>query len=140
MCLERVCLLVSSANPNFFVCNKKDPNFDLQLTNSQSNEDYHNESAMIPANTSLIVRRVPVKSRGKKFDQPHRAPIAASNQTPSSNAPSLPLLAGGGEGERIDALISQGPGWTHGQHVPQRPKFMQGGNVLSNYCLYSHIC
>ncbi len=37
----------------------------------------------------------------------------------------LPLLAGGGENERIEALISQGPGWSAGQSVPTRARFMQ---------------
>jgi hypothetical protein len=38
----------------------------------------------------------------------------------------MPLLAGGGsENDRIDALVSQGPGWTQGEAVPQRARFLQ---------------
>lgn len=86
---------------------------------------------MIPANTSLIVRRVPVKSRGKKFETPlprgGPAAAAAAAQPAPGTASALPLLAGTmTEQERMDALISQGAGWTPGQAVPQRPKFMQG--------------
>jgi hypothetical protein len=104
----------------------------LQLSNAQSNEEYQNEAAMIPANTSLIVRRVPVKSRvgGKKFEQAPPPPVRPSNASTlqgSHGAPSMPLLAGGSEQERLEALVSQGPGWSASQTVVNRPRFMQGG-------------
>lgn len=114
----------------------------MQLSNAQSNEEYTSDSVMIPANTSLIVRRVPVKNRGKKFEAPAaRAPppamaaaAAASAVQPNGPAVALPLLAGSmTEQDRMDAIMAQtGAGaWTPGQAMPQRPKFMQGS------CLYA---
>jgi protein MPE1 len=89
---------------------------------------------MVPAGTSLIVKRVPVKQQRRKFDGgvgpatggmgPPLSAVAAATVARASEA-ALPLLAGGGENERIEALISQGPGWSAGQAVPNRARFMQ---------------
>jgi hypothetical protein len=81
---------------------------------------------MIPAGTSLVVKRVPVKQQRRKFDNSIPA-VQQMRPNPSdgNSSSSLPLLAGGGESERIDALLSQGPGWVPGQPVPTRPRFLQ---------------
>ncbi|CAB0009928.1 unnamed protein product [Nesidiocoris tenuis] len=40
--------------------------FDLQITNAQSNEVYEDDSTLVPKNSSLIVVRVPLTSQQKK--------------------------------------------------------------------------
>ncbi|XP_051571715.1 E3 ubiquitin-protein ligase RBBP6-like isoform X2 [Myxocyprinus asiaticus] len=43
---------------------------DLQITNAQTNEEYTDDGALIPKNSSVIIRRIPiggVKSTSKTF-------------------------------------------------------------------------
>jgi len=44
----------------------KATDFDLMITNAQTNEVYTDESALIPKNTSLIVARVPIAGATNK--------------------------------------------------------------------------
>ncbi|PIA31749.1 hypothetical protein AQUCO_04900203v1 [Aquilegia coerulea] len=41
----------------------KGPGFDLVVSNAQTNEEYLDEATLIPKNTSLLVRRVPIQRR-----------------------------------------------------------------------------
>ncbi|KAM9369942.1 E3 ubiquitin-protein ligase RBBP6-like [Phaethornis superciliosus] len=40
-------------------------NCDLQVTNAQSREEYTDDNILIPKNSSVIVRRIPVKTTSK---------------------------------------------------------------------------
>uniref|UniRef100_A0A182IJJ9 Uncharacterized protein n=1 Tax=Anopheles atroparvus TaxID=41427 RepID=A0A182IJJ9_ANOAO len=44
----------------------KTVDFDLQITNAQTKEEYNDDTMLIPKNTSLTIARVPVKAQGKK--------------------------------------------------------------------------
>jgi len=44
----------------------KNTDFDLQVTNAQTNEEYNNNQTLIPKNTSLIVSRIPLTTQQKK--------------------------------------------------------------------------
>ncbi len=91
---------------------------------------------MIASGTSLIVKRVPVKQQRRKFDNSTGANAMSGNNSALHHRPNmsmeagnaLPLLAGGGESDRIDALLAQGAGWQPGQAVPARPRFLQTAN------------
>ncbi|GAB2252437.1 hypothetical protein Droror1_Dr00005284 [Drosera rotundifolia] len=62
--------------------------FDLVVTNAQTNEEYLDEATMIPKNTSVLIRRVPGRPRMPIFTQPDEPKIesnAQDEQPPKSN-------------------------------------------------------
>lgn len=54
----------------------KTMDFDLQITNAQTKEEFSEDAALIPKNTSLIIARIPLKNAPKK----NWAPKDDSNQ------------------------------------------------------------
>ena len=106
---------------------------------------------MIAKSTNVIVRRVPVKAQRRRFDNSTssapaptgRSNISMGNSTPSisSSTSLMPLLAGGvSENDRIEALVSQGPGWSQGQAVPQQARFLQNSSKTPPPHYVCHRC
>lgn len=62
----------------------KATDFDLRITNAQTNEVYTDESSLIPKNTSLIVARVPTGASVKKIWD-RGEPSLIGNSTSSSS-------------------------------------------------------
>ncbi|XP_075625571.1 E3 ubiquitin-protein ligase RBBP6-like [Balearica regulorum gibbericeps] len=55
----------------------KPANCDLQISNAQTKEEYTDENALIPKNSSVIVRRIPaggVKATSKRHVLAHKSP------------------------------------------------------------------
>ena len=69
---------------------------------------------------------------------------AGSSAAPGASSGSLssmPLLAGNAsENDRIEALVSQGPGWTPGQQVPQQARFLQNTSKVPPPHYVCHRC
>lgn len=56
----------------------KNSDFDLEVTNAQTKEEYKDEMTMIPKNSSVVVRRIPVGPKSK-------AQLAAERSSPFSS-------------------------------------------------------
>ncbi|XP_059690645.1 E3 ubiquitin-protein ligase RBBP6-like [Gavia stellata] len=98
----------------------KAANCDLQITNAQSKEEYTDDRALIPKNSSVIVRRIPaggVKATSKTCVLSRTAPVSG---TPKAiDDPSAPLSlaqliktadlaeANASEEEKIKAMMMQ---------------------------------
>nr|BAN21290.1 hypothetical protein [Riptortus pedestris] len=96
----------------------KATDFDLQITNAQSNEVYDDENVLIPKNSSLIVVRVPLTAQQKKnWEKSDTLPSLNTKQVISSEAqdPVVNRLAktvdlanvDASEGDKIQAAITQ---------------------------------
>ncbi|XP_075345901.1 E3 ubiquitin-protein ligase RBBP6-like [Mycteria americana] len=58
-------------------------NCDLQITNAQTKEEYTDDNAPIPGNSSVIVRRIPVrgvKSTSKTYVISRSEPVSATSK------------------------------------------------------------
>ncbi|XP_050969079.1 E3 ubiquitin-protein ligase RBBP6 [Labeo rohita] len=63
---------------------------DLQVNSAQTNEEYTDDEALIPNNTSVIVRRIPafgMKSTNKRFVNYRPEPSCGSSQTVGDSSP-----------------------------------------------------
>ncbi|XP_072705297.1 E3 ubiquitin-protein ligase RBBP6-like [Ciconia boyciana] len=64
---------------------------DLQITNAQTKEEYTDDNALIPRNSSVIVRRIPagsVKATSKTYVISRSEPVSATSKaTDDSSAP-----------------------------------------------------
>ncbi|XP_072703928.1 E3 ubiquitin-protein ligase RBBP6-like [Ciconia boyciana] len=64
---------------------------DLQITNAQTKEEYTDDNALIPRNSSVIVRRIPVggvKATSKTYVLSQSEPVSATSKaTDDSSAP-----------------------------------------------------
>ncbi|KAJ2727050.1 Retinoblastoma-binding protein [Coemansia sp. Benny D115] len=67
--------------------------FDLVITNEQTNEDYKDDKALIPKNTMILVRRIPYT--GPKIS---RVAVAGRNQQPQQQQQHQPGFQGGSYG------------------------------------------
>lgn len=56
----------------------KSTDFDLEVTNAQTKEKYKDDMTMIPKNSSVVVRRIPVGTKSK-------AQLAAERASPFSS-------------------------------------------------------
>ncbi|XP_072705303.1 E3 ubiquitin-protein ligase RBBP6-like [Ciconia boyciana] len=69
----------------------KAANCALQITNAQTKEEYTDDNALIPRNSSVIVRRIPaggVKATSKTYVISRSEPVSASSKaTDDSSAP-----------------------------------------------------
>lgn len=61
----------------------KGSDFDIIISNAQTNEDYYDDTQLIPKNTSVYVRRVPAKPGGTNAQQylTAGAPVTAGGQS-----------------------------------------------------------
>ncbi|EDW01958.1 E3 ubiquitin-protein ligase RBBP6 [Drosophila grimshawi] len=82
--------------------------FDLQITNAQTKEEYKDDNFLIPKNTTLIISRIPIAHPVKKgWDPP--ADNASSN-APSSKADNINMdlfKMQGSEEDKIQAMMMQ---------------------------------
>ncbi|KAJ0974104.1 hypothetical protein J5N97_016069 [Dioscorea zingiberensis] len=69
---------------------RRGTDFDLMVANAQTNEEYVDEAAMIPKNTSVLIRRVPGRPRKPIVTEPDEPKFIEDKvediQPPSSNA------------------------------------------------------
>lgn len=68
----------------------KTMDFDLQITNAQTKEEYGDETALIPKNTSLTIARVPLKNAPKKNWEPKVDSSSQSVSAPRKGHDSAP--------------------------------------------------
>ncbi|XP_075345872.1 E3 ubiquitin-protein ligase RBBP6-like [Mycteria americana] len=67
-------------------------NCDLQITNAQTKEEYTDDNALIPRNSSVIVRRIPVggvKATSKTYVISRSEPVSATSK--AIDDPSAPI-------------------------------------------------
>ncbi|CAB0009936.1 unnamed protein product [Nesidiocoris tenuis] len=81
--------------------------FDLQITNAQSNEVYEDDSTLVPKNSSLIVVRVPLTSQQKKACEARKEPIRKVQDPVSVEKPTIPddLICGVCKDLLVDAVL-----------------------------------
>lgn len=88
----------------------KSDDFDLIITNAQTEEEYAEDSAIIPRNTSVIVKRVPVP-KGTRFKRSNteRTSYMPHSIISSLNKPSAPLATSGSveEDEKISKMMNE---------------------------------
>uniref|UniRef100_A0A034WTI5 E3 ubiquitin-protein ligase RBBP6 n=1 Tax=Bactrocera dorsalis TaxID=27457 RepID=A0A034WTI5_BACDO len=81
--------------------------FDLQITNAQTKEEYQDDSALIPKNTSLIIARIPI-SQPKKAWNTQSIEKTPQSRAISRDANSLDLSKmKGSEEEKIFEMMLQ---------------------------------
>ncbi|XP_073415393.1 E3 ubiquitin-protein ligase RBBP6 isoform X4 [Dendrobates tinctorius] len=67
---------------------------DLQITNAQTQEEYTDEAALIPKNSSVIVRRIPiggVKTATKTFVISRAEPVSGTSKSIDDASASISL-------------------------------------------------
>ncbi|XP_058635421.1 E3 ubiquitin-protein ligase RBBP6-like [Onychostoma macrolepis] len=92
---------------------------DLKISSEQNNEEYTDDEALIPNNTSVVIRRIPavgLKSTNKRFVNNRPEPSCGSSQTVGDSSPvSLDLLlktenlaeANASEEDKLKAVMYQ---------------------------------
>ena len=73
----------------------KGTDFDLVLYNAQTNEEYDNDSYVIPRNTSVLVARKPAAKTGKGTAQRYLAAQVMIQKTAPSKIYSKPMITPG---------------------------------------------
>ncbi|XP_023171826.2 E3 ubiquitin ligase PARAQUAT TOLERANCE 3 [Drosophila hydei] len=82
--------------------------FDLQITNAQTKEEYKDDNFLIPKNTTLIIARIPIAHPVKKgWDPPpdNAIPNVSSNKPDNLNMDLFKMQ--GSEEEKIQAMMMQ---------------------------------
>lgn len=85
--------------------------YDLLITNAQTNEDYTDENQLVPKNTSVVVRRIP--GTGRKPFVPAVRPSHPASKPAISNPPIIHPPTGGvatassAEGDLIKKMLQQ---------------------------------
>ncbi|XP_055507425.1 E3 ubiquitin-protein ligase RBBP6-like isoform X6 [Leucoraja erinacea] len=67
---------------------------DLQITNAQTKEEYTDDNALIPKNSSVIIKRIPiggVKSAGKSFVIDRSEPASGTSKAIDDSGTSISL-------------------------------------------------
>ncbi|XP_029814156.1 E3 ubiquitin-protein ligase RBBP6-like isoform X2 [Manacus vitellinus] len=67
---------------------------DLQITNAQTKEEYTDDSALIPKNSSVIVRRIPiggVKATSKTYVISRSEPVSGTSKAIDDSSASISL-------------------------------------------------
>ncbi|XP_078096427.1 E3 ubiquitin-protein ligase RBBP6-like isoform X2 [Mustelus asterias] len=67
---------------------------DLQITNAQTKEEYTDDNALIPKNSSVIIKRIPiggVKSAGKTFVIDRSEPASGTSKAIDDSGTSISL-------------------------------------------------
>ncbi|KAH8291319.1 hypothetical protein KR054_010566 [Drosophila jambulina] len=83
--------------------------FDLQITNAQSKEEYKDDGVLIPKNTTLIISRIPIAHPPKKgWEPPAAADNAFAAATSKQEAFNMDLSKmQGSEEDKIQAMMMQ---------------------------------
>ncbi|KAH8237404.1 hypothetical protein KR038_010996 [Drosophila bunnanda] len=83
--------------------------FDLQITNAQSKEEYKDDGVLIPKNTTLIISRIPIAHPAKKgWEPPPAADNAFAAATSKQDAFNMDLSKmQGSEEDKIQAMMMQ---------------------------------
>ncbi|XP_068146371.1 E3 ubiquitin-protein ligase RBBP6 [Drosophila tropicalis] len=82
--------------------------FDLQITNAQSKEEYKDDSFLIPKNTTLIISRIPIAHPTKKGWEPPSDNAFSSAPTNKQDNFNMDLSKmQGSEEEKIQAMMMQ---------------------------------
>ncbi|CAH0564594.1 unnamed protein product [Brassicogethes aeneus] len=89
----------------------KSTDFDLQVTNAQTKEEYEDENALIPKNTSLLIARIPIAAQSKNkqwegYGGDSTPPAKLEDGGPMSRTADLSCL-NAPEDEKINAMMSQ---------------------------------
>ncbi|XP_026841678.1 E3 ubiquitin-protein ligase RBBP6 [Drosophila persimilis] len=82
--------------------------FDLQITNAQTKEEYKDDGVLIPKNTTLIISRIPLAHPTKKGWEPpaeNAAPAPSSNKQENFNMDLSKMQ--GTEEDKIHAMMMQ---------------------------------
>ncbi|XP_031620939.1 E3 ubiquitin-protein ligase RBBP6 isoform X2 [Contarinia nasturtii] len=121
----------------------KTQDFDLQITNAQTKEEYSEDSCLIPKNTSLIIARVPLATRlVKKAWDPTAEKVAASTsarerKNADAQAANIDLtLMNGTEEEKINAMMKQSTMDYDPRNYQKVRGSAQTGEVPSTYRCY----
>lgn len=118
----------------------KNTDFDLQITNAQTKEDYNDDNALIAKNTSLIVARVPLTIQQKRsWDRSEAVPLGNSKEeTALGRAVDLTRLDGS-EGDKIRAMMTQSTQDYDPSNYMKIRGANQTGEVPTNYrCFRCH--
>lgn len=95
--------------------------FDLEITNAQTNEEFKEDNYLIPKNTSVIVKRVPATRPHSHYSKPetHTAPTTHSTYQPLKPHSASDAKA---EEDKIQEFLNSGSGYpTEQQRPPYRP-------------------
>uniref|UniRef100_A0A8V0Z3R4 RB binding protein 6, ubiquitin ligase n=1 Tax=Gallus gallus TaxID=9031 RepID=A0A8V0Z3R4_CHICK len=87
---------------------------DLQITNAQTKEEYTDDNALIPKNSSVIVRRIPiggVKATSKTYVISRTEPVSGTSKAIDDSSASISL-----------AQLTKFPVWEDGRGVPYQPQ------------------
>ncbi|XP_025417143.1 E3 ubiquitin-protein ligase RBBP6 isoform X2 [Sipha flava] len=113
----------------------KNTDFDLQVINAQTNEEYTNDQTLIPKNTSLIVSRIPLTTQQKKAweraEQNNQLVLSKQILNLDSHEPDSIKLKGAdllgsnaSEEEKINAMMAQ----STQEYDPSNFVKIRGGN------------
>uniref|UniRef100_W8BWN2 E3 ubiquitin-protein ligase RBBP6 n=2 Tax=Ceratitis capitata TaxID=7213 RepID=W8BWN2_CERCA len=82
--------------------------FDLQITNAQTKEEYQDDSALIPKNTSLIIARIPISQPKKTWNTQNTEKTQQTRQISRGDSNSLDLSKmKGSEEDKIFEMMIQ---------------------------------
>ncbi|XP_055856330.1 E3 ubiquitin-protein ligase RBBP6 isoform X2 [Episyrphus balteatus] len=88
----------------------KTNDFELQITNAQTKEEYQNDNDLIPKNTSLIISRIPQISKKSRdtssSSQPQNTPVVSHVPKFDSNTLDLSQM-NASEEDKIQAMMAQ---------------------------------
>lgn len=126
----------------------KTMDFDLQITNAQTKEEYSDDSTLIPKNTSLTIARVPLKNAPKKNWEPKPDSNVQSVSMPQrkghDSAPGMQTnvdlsTMSGSEEDKIREMMYQSTAEYDPTNYQKIRGASQTGEVPSNYkCFRCH--
>ncbi|XP_068674957.1 E3 ubiquitin-protein ligase RBBP6-like isoform X1 [Montipora foliosa] len=128
----------------------KNTDFDLEVTNAQTKEEYKDDVTMIPKNSSVVVRRIPIGTKSKAQLAAERAsPFSSGEQKTSafqdyqvSKSQKLSKItdlanADASEEDKLKAMMKQsGEDWDPSQYVKGRRPYAPGVPVPHSYVCY----
>ncbi|KAM7344459.1 something that sticks like glue [Cochliomyia hominivorax] len=106
--------------------------FDLQIINAQTKEEYQHETSLIPKNTSLIISRVPVANQGKKTWDPTRTVQPRIHSKVEAADFDLSKMEGSEE-DKIQAMMLQSTADYDPKSYQKIRGYSQTGEVPSTY-------
>lgn len=115
----------------------KNTDFDLQITNAQTKEDYTDDNALIAKNTSLIVARVPLTVQQKRSWDRNEAPSFSNLKDESNLGRAVDLTRlDGSEEDKIRAMMTQSTQDYDPSNYMKIRGANQTGDVPANYRCY----
>ncbi|KAM7448559.1 E3 ubiquitin-protein ligase rbbp6 [Porites harrisoni] len=128
----------------------KNTDFDLEVTNAQTKEQYKDDMTMIPKNSSVVVRRIPIGTKSKaQLAAERSSPFSSGEQKTSTlqdyQVPKTNKLskvadlanADASEEDKLKAMMKQsGEDWDPSQYVRGRRPYAPGVPVPQNYVCY----